>query len=242
MVARQILLGILIALAFVFLGLQIAGQEVIAGGIRALLLLFLTAFYCVKVKEKHRLFLAFLITFSVAEVLNFFGWTVPLVPANEIDFYYYCVNGLYIVAYIFLIIKTVISLDYAEILRKYPFHLMILIVLDVFSVIVVTNTALQILSFHEYVLELVYNSVIMILLSVAVINFIHKHNKKAVNLMVGSIFLFFSEIIQLAYFYVSDMNLLNVMSSLFLLLAFIFFLLQSTLPMEPRKNLIYKEA
>lgn len=236
MIARQLLLGILIILAIVFLGFQIVGLEVVAAGFRALLFVFLTTFYWIKVKEKQPLFLAFLMTFTIADMLSFYGSMSPAVPPNDIDFAYYFINSLYIMAYTFLILKTVATLNFKEVIRKYPFHLLILIILDVFSVIVITNTTLEKLNFAEYSLELVYNSVIMILLTATLINFIHTNSKKAVNLMMGSIFIFFSEIIQLAYFYVADMNLLNIFCSIFLLLAFLFFILQSTLSYrEPDK-------
>ena len=128
-----------------------------------------------------------------------------------------------------------------EMVKKYPFHILVLIILDVFSVVVVTNTAMHKLSFHEYYMEFIYNSVIMILLTVALINYIDKEDKKAINLLIGSIFIFFSEVLQLAYFYISNMNLLNVICSLFLVLAFLFFYLQSTLNYESHGNSIQQD-
>lgn len=238
MIIRRILIGVLVALTVVFLGFQIFELEVKASGIRALLLVFLTILYCYRVREKRLFFLAFLIAFTIADILTFISWLVPFVPNNQIDYSYYIANSLYIISYLFLIIQMLSSMNLVEIVKKYPFHILILIILDVFSVIVVTNTAMHKLSYHEYYLEFVYNCVIMILLTVALINYIHKEDKKAINLLLGSIFIFFSEVIQLAYFYVSDINLLNVICSLFLVLAFLFFYLQSRLFYEePEESL-----
>lgn len=234
----KVLIGVLIALSVVFLGLQIMGLEIEAAGTRAVLFIVLTLFYCISNKKKHLLFISFMLTFTLAEVLNFFGWFNPPVADAKIDYLYYFINSLYILAYSFLIWQILASLNLLEILKKYTFHLIVLVVLDVFSVIVVTNTTLPRLTSQEYSMELVYNTIIMILLTVALINFIHKSDKKAINLLVGAICIFFSEVIQLAYFYVSALNLLNVICSIFLLLAFLFFLVQAYLSPQPREQAI----
>ena len=241
MIIRRILIGILVTLAVVFLGFQIFELEVEASGVRALLLVFLTILYCYRVKEKRFFFLAFLIAFTIADILAFIGWAIPPLPNNQIDYTYYIANSLYVLSYSFLIVQMLKSMDLFEMVKKYPLHILILIILDVFCVIVVTNTAMHKLSYHEYYMEFIYNSIIMILLTVALINYIHKQDKKAINLLIGSIFIFFSEVIQLAYFYVSDINLLNVMCSLFLVLAFFFFYLQSELTYQPAENLLHSD-
>lgn len=241
MIIRRILIGILVTLAVVFLGLQIFELEVEASGVRALLLVFLTILYCHRVKEKRFFFLAFLIAFTTADILAFIGWAIPPLPSNQIDYTYYIANSLYVLSYSFLIMQMLKSMNLFEMVKKYPLHILILIILDVFCVIVVTNTAMHKLSYHEYYMEFIYNSIIMILLTVALINYIHKQDKKAINLLIGSIFIFFSEVIQLAYFYVSDINLLNVMCSMFLVLAFFFFYLQSELAYQPTENLLHSD-
>lgn len=235
------LIGVLIALSVVFMGFQIFGLEVEAAGVRATLMILFTVLYYIRVENKHVLFFLFLITFAIAEILNFVGWQVPIVPNQGIDYLYYVVNSLYIAAYLLLTAQILTSMKLVEVLRKFPFHLIVLIILDVFCVIVVTNTTIDRLNYYEYVVELIYNSVIMILLTVAFINYINKDDKKSINLLIGSIFIFFSEVIQLAYFYVSNINLLNVFCSLFLLIAFVFFYLQSRLSYEPQKDSMYRD-
>ena len=66
-------LGVLIiALSVFFLGLQFKGMEAEAAGIRALTVALLTILYYVSVKKRHTLFAAFLITFTVSEIFNYF--------------------------------------------------------------------------------------------------------------------------------------------------------------------------
>lgn len=235
MIIQKTLIGILVILAVVFLGFQVFELEVEASGIRALLLVFLTILYCYRVREKPFFFLTFLITFTIADILTYIGWLIPLVPDAQIDYMYYFVNLLYIISYSFLILEILTSINLVEMVKKYPFHIFILIILDVFSVVVVTDTTISKLSYFEYYVEFAYNSIIMILLTIALINYIHKDDKKAINLLIGSIFIFFSEVIQLAYFYILQDNLLNVLCSLFLVLAFLFFYLQSKLPYPVEK-------
>lgn len=243
MIIKRILIGALITLSVVFLAFQIFKFEVGAAGIRVVLLILLTVFYCHNVKNKHVLFLAFLISFGIAEILNFMAWIVPTLSRNQVDYIYYSGNSVYIIAYVFLIIQMLSSMNLLEIVKKFPVHILIMIILDVFCVVVVTDTTLNRLSYSQYYMEFVYNAVIMILLTVALINFIYKDDKKAINLLIGSIFIVFSEVIQLAYFYVTNINILNVFCSLFLVIAFLFFYLQSTLEYQPlEKTILYQDS
>ncbi|RIA10017.1 hypothetical protein OE09_1864 [Flavobacteriaceae bacterium MAR_2010_72] len=230
MKTKSILVTSLVILSLVFIGLQVLKQEVYASGARALILLLLTVFCCYEGKVKKGYFFLFLVAFSLAEVLNFVAWFVTPEVRESIDYFYYIGNGLYILSYIFLIIHVLKSIDVRDVISKFPVHIIILIILDVFCVTVVTGTTKNTLSISEYSLEFIYNAVIMSLLTIAVINYIYKDDKKAMNLLVGSIFIVFSEIIQLAYFYVIDINVLNVLCSLFLVVAFLFLYLHARLP------------
>lgn len=177
----------------------------------------------------------FLITFTVADVFNFLSWQIS--PDSFMaDYSYYIINAMYILSYSFLIVQILKTLDIKQVVTKLPVHIIILLVLDISCVIVVTNTTKPELQFGEYLLEFVYNTVIMALLSVALINYIYKDDKKSMNFLVGSIFIVFSEVIQLAYFYVSEVNILNVLCSIFLVLAFVFFYLQAKISHEENYN------
>ncbi|RYH74810.1 hypothetical protein EVU94_07280 [Flavobacteriaceae bacterium 144Ye] len=229
------LIALLAVLSVVFLGLQLFKYEYYASGIRALLLVLLSILYCSRVEDKRKFFFLFLITFTVADVFNFLSWQIS--PDNfMVDYSYYIINAMYIISYTFLIIQILKTLDIKEVIAKLPVHIIILLVLDISCVIVVTNTTKPELQFAEYLLEFVYNIVIMALLSVALINYIYKDDKKSMNFLVGSIFIVFSEVIQLAYFYVSEVNVLNVLCSIFLVLAFLFFYLQAKIGPEENYN------
>jgi len=232
--------AVLIVLSIVFLSFQIYGLEAEAAGVRTLLFIFLLILYYIKVDTKLLYFFLFLITFTGAEIVNFIAWLVAPITIKTI--LYYIGNSLYILAYSLLIVQIVSTMNFKDIVKKLPYHLIILIVLDVFCVIVITNTVIGRLNYYEYFVELIYNSVIMILLTVTLINYIYRDDKKAINLLTGAMCIFFSEVIQLAYFYVSNINLLNVLCSLFLVLAFVFFYLQSTLTYDSHEESIYRDS
>lgn len=223
----QILKIVLITVCVFFLGLQVFNLEFHAGGTRVLLVLLLTVLYCVKVKPKRPLFFLFLTTFGLAEFVGFSSWFINIDYSTTTDYFYYLANGLFILSYLFLIMRIIQDMNLKQVLSKFWIHLIVLIVLDVFCVIIVSGTTEKLLSKQEYTMEFVYNSVIMILLTVAMINYMSKNSQKSMNLLLGSIFIFFSEVIQMTYFYISDITILNVMCSLFLVLAFLFFYLQA---------------
>lgn len=234
----HILKIVLIAVCVFFLGLQVFNFELQAGGTRALSVLLLTILYCVNVKPKRLLFFLFLISFALAELINFGSWFINLDYSTSPDYFYYLANGLFILSYVFLILRIIKDMNFRQTLSKFWIHLIILIVLDVFCVIIVSGTTENLLSKEEYTMEFVYNAIIMLLLTVAMINYMSKNTQKSMNLLLGSIFIFFSEVIQMTYFYISDINILNVMCSIFLVLAFLFFYLQARMPDETDEHVI----
>lgn len=219
----------LIILSIVFLGLQLTNYEMYASFIRAAMIVLLTILYCKQVKSYSSYFFMFLITFSLAEVIGLLSFIFELDLNNSIDYYYYIGNILYILSYIFLIIYVLKNINIKDAIIKLPAHIVILIVLDIFCVTIVTDTTKELLSIYQYSLEFLYNAVIMTLLTLAVINYIYKVDKKAMNLLIGALFIVFSEMIQLAYYYVIKINILNVLCSIFLVIAFLFFYLQAVL-------------
>lgn len=241
MILKQSLIGLLIIISVVLLGLQYEEMDVYAAAAKSILCLLLIVLYFVRVKDRSSWFLAFLIFFMVGEIMNFIGWLNLPRDISKTDYMYYIVNSLYIVSYILLIGHIFNSLNFREIIRKQPFPLLVLIILDVFSVIVVTNIAISRLTPAAYYLELLYNIIIMTLLSIAVVNYIHKSDKKAITILVGAVFIFFSEVLQIAYFYITKITLLNVICSLFLIFGFTLFYLQSRLSYEEENQDIHRD-
>jgi hypothetical protein len=228
MKAKHLLVSGLIILSVVFLGLQLMKHEMYASGVRVVLMILLIILYTLQVKPRNIYFILFLTFFSLAQLIDFLAYFNRLGQSKNIDYIYFIGNGLNILSYTFLILKVLKGMNIREVITKLPVYIVILVVLDIFCVTIVTDAARG-LSIYEYSLEFLYNAVIMSLLTLVVINYIHKVNKKAMNLLIGSIFIVFSETIQLAYFYVLEINALNVLCSLFLVIAFLFLYIQAAL-------------
>lgn len=227
--SKLVLKSVLVILALAFIVFQIMGMEMYGSVIKAVLLIGLTALYYLSVEQKSTYFKLFLIAFTLGSVLDVVAWSELTTSLFSNVVYYYLVNSLYIFSYILLIVKVLSGLNLLTLVKKLPFHIIILIVLDVFSVIVITETTQKVLNPTEYLLEFVYNSVVMVLLSVALLNYIYRDDIKSMNLLLGSILIVFSEVIQMAYFYIEGSNSLNIMSSVLLVGAFLFLFIHSTL-------------
>jgi hypothetical protein len=229
------ILGIvLILLSVLFLGLQFLGQQLEAFGVKALGMSLLVVLYCFGVKKKHTLFILFLVSYSAAEVHNYITYDI-IPPAGALyDPHYLIGNTFYISAYVFLILRIFSIMNFKKAVSRFPFQTVLLFILGFFVVYMITDlseTGLFLNYTHS--VELIYNSVIMFLMCLALINYMYNDTQKSMNILVGSICIVFSEVTQIAYFYISDLdNALNVTYSFFLVGAFVFFYIQSKLKAE----------
>ncbi|MBT8253325.1 MAG: hypothetical protein KJN68_05085, partial [Bacteroidia bacterium] len=138
-------------------------------------------------------------------------------------------NTLYITSYIFLTIEVLRQMRLKKIFKKFFVHLAILLILDVYCAILVTDVAVKsgmLESTADYILEFTYNVVIMGLLTITLINYLHRDTKKAMNLLIGALCIVFSEVIQVAYYYVTEITILSIAYNILLILAFFFFFIQ----------------
>lgn len=227
MLVNKILKVILLLLGCTYILLQGLALEVEGDAVGAIAFVLLTVLYIGWTKSKSRLFLLFLVTSTTAQILSFLGWILPELRGGETDYLYYIVNALSIVSYALLILKTFIYLKLKTVFSQLTIPIIILVILDIFCVTLISSTTENSFDLYEYTLEYVYNAVIMLLLSVALINYMYRNNYKSMLFLVGSIFIMFSEIIQLAYFYILEDDDLGYIYSSFLVVAFIFYYLQS---------------
>jgi hypothetical protein len=203
----------------------------VGGIVRGFILPLLTVLYCISGKTKSSYFFYFLVFYSLAEftgVFSYFAYYSVIVD----NMLYYGGNLCYISAYVFLILEVMKSISIKTVVKRFPVHLIILLVLDIYSVYLVSEIAVKsdyLSGMMDYIIEIVYNMVVMLLLTVTLLNYISRDSKKAMNLLLGALCIVFSEVIQVAYFYVSDKNILNVTYSVLLIFAFCFFYIQSNM-------------
>ncbi|MDN3494018.1 hypothetical protein [Winogradskyella bathintestinalis] len=229
MIISKILKVVLLLLGGVFVALQTQGYGLEGAALMTVLLFLCTVLYIKNTDKKSNLFLGFLITYTLAQFFTFLIFYFYDEPLGQFDYYYLIANFLYISAYTILIIRILAKINLKKVISSFIIPVIILIVLDVFCVYMVSSTANYPFNSHEFVIETLYNVVLMTLLSIAMLNYMYRNDKKSILFLLASIFVVFSEIIQIAYYYILDVNQLGFTYSLFLVAALFFFYIQSQL-------------
>ncbi len=230
MLVNKILKIVLVLLGISYIILQGFALQIEGDAVSAVAFVLLTWLYIGWTKHKSKLFILFLVVFTAAQVLGFLAWFRTIVPAGQIDYLYFLVNILSIISYALLIVKMFMQLNFKAVFSQLTIPIIILVILDVFCVTLISSTTKSSFTYYEYALEFTYNAVVMILLSLALINYMYRNNYKSMLFLLGSIFILFSEIIQLAYYYIlidTTNSNLGYIYSFFLVVAFIFYYLQS---------------
>lgn len=226
----NILIFFIIAFCVAFAIFEINGQEYLSLACRSFIVPLFTVLYFINVSQRSMLFSLFLIFFSVAEVSSVleyfsFDWS-----QDSLDLYYVAGNSMFIVAYLFLILEVFKTINLRKVLKNYFIHVIVLLVLNVYIVyvlITIVNPKFQEDSEYLIGVEFIYNVVMLLLLTISLISYFYNDNKKTLLLFFGSICIVFSEVIQIAYFYIVDQDLLNIIQTLLFVLAFCFFYFQS---------------
>ncbi len=227
MLVKRILKIVLLLLAVTYVFFQTMSLEFEGALTSAVIMVLLTILYVGWTPNVSKLFLSFLVLYALAEVINVSAWSKPEVALENIDCIYFSINTLYLIAYTLLIVEIIRQLDFKTVFKELTIPIIILLVLDVFSVTLISNTTEGFFNFYEYALEYTYNAVVMLLLSLALINYMYRNTNKSMLFLIGSIFIVFSEIIQLSYYYILKDDNLGFIYSLFFMIALTFFYLQS---------------
>lgn len=226
MYKSKVLVSFVILLSLLFIIFQFNENYWMADYSRALIVPSITLLYLTNKQHKSLYFTIFLLTFSVSDLLTLFSSHLP------VGIEYYLGNLLYIIAYLALTCEILISLNIKYILKYFKIHIVVLFLLNIYANYVLLNIINEYLSGIELRLELLYNIFTLLLLTVSLLNYFYRDDKKGMILFLGSLCITFSEVMQIAYYYISDRDLLNVTYSLLLILAFYFFYNQSKLEYE----------
>ncbi|MCB4809316.1 hypothetical protein LG651_13750 [Tamlana sp. 62-3] len=211
---------------------EFLGYYILSTFFDSIMVPLITVCYLVLAKEKNIWFFLFLIFYSISDVLGFIvEWTVVDFNLDGSVYYkldYYVSNILYDLAYLCLIVKISKFLSMSFVLKNLWIHIIVLAFLNIYLIYVlqlVSDTSLR--YEFESIFEVIYNSIVLLLLSISLLNYFYNDNKKSLYLFLGSLSIVFSEVMDVAYIYVSSMSLIYVLGSTFTLLAFYFFYLQS---------------
>jgi hypothetical protein len=187
----------------------------------------ITIIYLIQVKEKSLLFTLFLVTYSISDLIN-------IADQDRLsDFIYYTCNGLYILSYIFLLFEILKTINLKIIIKKFPTHLGVLLLLNLY-IIFVMATIINPIDFETKHLEMVriiehlYNFVLLSLLSMSFLNYLLHENNKTLLMFCGCLAITFSELLLIGYYYLSEqMEVLGFVSTLLNVIAFVLFYFQS---------------
>lgn len=193
----------------------------------ALILPVITIAYFSTNAKPNLFFSIFLISYSISDLMIFIVDSMPYI------YYYFIGNGLYIIAYISLLVKILNSISFTYIIKNFKLHLFVLFALNIYIayVLQVIVNPYMVLT-YEYAMEITYNISMLLVLTSSLLNYLYREDRKSLFLFLGSLAIVFSEVIGVAYLYIAEQNLLNFLSTSLTLLAFYFYCKQSLLANE----------
>lgn len=207
-----------------------------AFSVKSLALFGLLILFYKTVRNRRLWFGMFLLFFSLAELFNLLGVSLENFDVSRTTgmIVYYVVNVLFIVSFIFLIVRILKALSLFGIIKSHGLHLVILIAMNVFCVYSVMEIIGPSINPQDILLIYIYYTTLMTLMTVAFLNFLQHSDKKAFFMLVGSLFLVLSEVVQITYFHILENKFLTVLWSVFSVFAFVFFYLQATMVRSPK--------
>ena len=179
----------------------------------------LTYLYFCHAKGRNIFFGFFLIAFSIVEILKIIFDT-----SNALA--YYTANCLNIVAYASLVIFLVQDIKTERLFKEFKLHLFILFVFNAYIIYVLNQMIMQdedlVVNSIDFVIEVTYNVLILLVLSLSLIHYLYHDSKQGLLLFLASVCIVFSEMVQVAYLFISSAQLLHISYSVLMGLGFYF--------------------
>lgn len=218
----NILLAFIILLCVSFTLFQVQEEFYISAVSRALIVPLITVLYFMNTRDRSLYFSWFLLFFSISELIVFTEYFLQ--TGKQLHVYYFVGNLLYILAYLSLLIDIIKGLNFKKVFKNYKLQLFVLGVLNIYIVYMLLSIVNPIIKNTNWIyLELIYNTVILLLLTFSLISYFYNDNKKTLLCFIATLFIVFSEFVQIAYFYISDKNMLNFISTFLFVMAFGFY-------------------
>ncbi len=219
--SRIVIVFVLISY-FLFVLFQFIGNESVATVFKCLILPLFTLAYFFNTERQRVLFVSlFFICFSVSDLLGISNEYI----SNEVR--YYIGNTLYVLAYVFILLEVCISISLKYVLTNFKIHLIVLGALNLYIAYVLLLIVEPHIGLSGYIVETIYNIVMLLLLSASLLNYFYRDNTKSLYLFLGALCIVFSEVVGIASMYVSSTNLLSIITISLLLLAFFFYYFQA---------------
>ncbi|WP_397362498.1 hypothetical protein [Olleya sp. R77988] len=176
--------------------------------------------YYGQAKEKNHFFGFFLIAFSIVEILK------VVFVGNEI-LSYYVAHLLVNAAYASLIIFLVKDVNLKLLIKEFKLHLIVLTVFNVYIVYALNQMIMQdqslVVNTFGFAIEVTYNVLILLVLSLSLVHYLYHETKQGLLLFLASVSIVFSEMVQVAYLFISSEQLLQIIYSILMGIGFYFF-------------------
>ncbi|MGB6267932.1 MAG: hypothetical protein WBF67_02900 [Olleya sp.] len=185
----------------------------------ALIFPVFTYLYYSQKQQINHFFGFFLIGFSIAEFLKL-DFIISRV------FNYYLSNGFVVAGYISLLIFLIKDFNLKKLIKRLKLQLIVLIAFNAYLIFVLNQMILQdkdiILYTFDFALEVIYNLQILLLLSSSLLHYLYHETKKSLLLFFASVCIVFSEMVQVAYLFISSEQLLQIAYTLLMGIGFYF--------------------
>ncbi|WP_034057855.1 hypothetical protein [Lacinutrix jangbogonensis] len=205
-----------ITLFLLVITLDVFEFDLISSTLELALVPVVTVLYLLLVKNRSKCLSIFFILYSITDIIN-------ILDFNAIsDWAYFVCNTLYIGAYFFLMLYIIKSLSFKLVFKNFLLDFVVLILIDLYMVYVLISM-IKPLDFESnqlvsmQLIELVYNLIIIIVLSLSFLNFVQNAVKKYFLLFVSCVLITFSELMLIGYYYiVEDIRISYASSFLFI--------------------------
>ncbi|UAB75397.1 hypothetical protein [Mesoflavibacter sp. SCSIO 43206] len=172
-----------------------------------LILPTLIYFYSIKKKHKNVFFTVFLIGFAISEFFKMWIFTSEL-------FNHYISYVFIMTAYCSLITFFLKGMDAKRLIKKFKFHIFILITFNLYILytlnqMILQDDSLEVFTFLFF-LEVFYNLLILSILSMSLLYYLYTETKQALLLFLACVCIVFSEMIQVAYYFITEEIFLKI--------------------------------
>ncbi|AUC81922.1 hypothetical protein [Lacinutrix sp. Bg11-31] len=213
----RLVTGLLIVIASLFMVGVLFDVETLSDFSRALILPFLVYLYFTVSEVKSKFFALFLIFCAFAECVKVIMY-LDAYALSKVS------NIAYILGYISLLLYISKSINFQRLFSKFKVPIIVLTVFNgylifVLNQMILADSTIAIYTF-EFLIECSYNICILLVLSFSLINYLYHDTKKGLILFLASACIVFSEMVQVAYIFVSSEYILRVAYSVLLIVGF----------------------
>ncbi len=164
--------------------------------------------YYGQAKQNNHFFGFFLIGFSIVEILK----TVTYGYSQFLS--YYVANYLAIASYASLLIFLIKDFNIKLLFKAFKLPLIVLAIFNTYIIYVLNQMIMQdeaiVIYSMDFAIEVAYNVLILLVLSLSLVHYLYHETKQGLLLFLASVCIVFSEMVQVAYLFISSEQLLQI--------------------------------